>query len=363
MSNDIEQRKAEHLALCATGDVGFRNRTPGFDQVRLVHNALPELDADRIDTSTVLFGKKLRAPILIAAMTGGAEVAGRVNRALASVAEARGYAFGLGSQRAMHVRSGIRHTYDVRDVAPSTVVMGNLGLVQARQMTTAQVRALIDDVGADALCIHTNPSQELVQPGGERDFRGGLAAIARLVSELGKPVLVKEVGSGISPEVAARLRSVGVAYLDVSGAGGTSWVGVETLRAGELGDEKARSLGEAFWDWGIPTAACVALSAPLGFEAILATGGVSTGLDVAKALALGATAAGIARPALRAFHTGGLDALNALFDRIEGELRAAMFLTGSGNVGALRRAPRIVSGELASWLQQIGGQPVNGGET
>ena len=352
MSGSIGQRKTDHLTLCATGDIGFRNTTPGFDQVRLVHDALPDLHADHLDTSADLFGKKLKAPIVIAAMTGGTDEAGRVNEQLARVAEERGYAFGLGSQRAMFVRRGSVSTYRVRAVAPSTVVLGNLGVVQARDMNTAEVRALVDEVGADALCVHLNPAMELVQPGGDRDFTGGLATIARLVAELGKPVVVKETGCGLSASVAARLRSVGVDAVDVSGAGGTSWVGVETRRAHDQGDDAAQALGEAFWDWGIPTAASVALVAPHGFTNVIATGGVSSGLDVAKAIALGATAAGFARPALQALHRGGPEGAHAFFARVEAELRAAMLLTGSADLGALRRAPRVVGGDLRQWIEQ-----------
>jgi isopentenyl-diphosphate delta-isomerase len=353
MSGSIGQRKSDHITLCATGDVGFRGMTAGFEDVRLVHDALPDLHADAIDTSLTLFGKTLRAPIVIASMTGGTDEAGRNNRELASIAEERGLAFGLGSQRAMHVKQGVHGTYRVRDAAPTSVVLGNLGVVQAREMTTAQIQALVDDVGADALCVHLNPAMELVQPGGDRDFTRGLETIARLVAELRQPIVVKETGCGISRSVGARLRSVGVAYVDVSGAGGTSWVGVETKRAEEQGDARARALGEAFWDWGIPTAASVGLLAPLGFDAIIATGGVASGLDVAKAIALGARAAGIARPLLKALHEGGRSGALAYIDAAVAELRAAMLLTGCADLTTLARAPRLIGGALASWLDQL----------
>ena len=355
MSGSIGKRKSDHITLCATGDVGFRTMGPLFDQVRLVHDALPDLHADAVDTSLTLFGKKLRAPLVIASMTGGTDEAGRINRELAALAEERGIAFGLGSQRAMHVRpgQGIEATYRVREVAPSTVVLGNVGVVQAREMSTADVRALAEEVGADALCVHLNPAMELVQPGGDRDFRRGLETIERLVRDLGRPVVVKETGCGIAPHVGARLRAIGVSHVDVSGAGGTSWVGVETERAAEQGDEKGRALGEAFWDWGIPTAASVALLAPLKLQTVIATGGVATGLDVAKAIALGATAAGIARPVLRALVSGGRAAAGALLDGVLGELRAAMLLTGSANLAGLRRVPRVVGSELSAWVEQL----------
>ena len=364
MSGTIGKRKSDHITLCATGEVGFRSQGPLFDQVRLVHDALPDLHADAIDTSLTLFGKKLRAPLLIASMTGGTEEAGRINRELASLAEERGIAFGLGSQRAMHVKAGvpgIQATYRVREVAPTAVVLGNVGVVQAREMSTGELRALADEVGADALCVHLNPAMELVQPGGDRDFTRGLETIERLVRELERPhdgarpipIVVKETGCGIAPHVAARLARVGVSHIDVSGAGGTSWVGVETERAAEQGDVKGHALGEAFWDWGIPTAASVALLAPLGLRTVIATGGVATGLDVAKAIALGATVAGIARPLLKALVSGGREKAGDLLDSVLAELRAAMLLTGSANLAALRRAPRVLGGDLSSWVDQL----------
>jgi isopentenyl-diphosphate delta-isomerase len=349
----IGQRKDDHLTLCAQEDVGFRAASTLLECVRLVHDALPDMAVADLDTTVTLFGKKLRAPIAIASMTGGTEEAGRINRELAGIAEERGYAFGLGSQRAMVVRPGTGATYRVRQAAPTTLLLGNVGVVQARAMTTSEVRSLVDDVGADALCIHLNPAMELVQPGGDRDFSQGLRTIARLVRDLGVPIIVKETGCGISPSLGQRLRDVGVQHVDVSGAGGTSWVGVETKRASAAGDASARALGEALWDWGIPTAASVALLAPQGFETIVATGGIATGLDAAKAIALGANAVGIARPVLRAFASGGRAGALALLDGVENELRAAMLLTASRNVAALRRAPRVVVGELSTWVQGL----------
>lgn len=347
MSKGIGERKADHIALAATGDVGFRETTTLFECVKLVHEALPDLHADHVDTSLTLLGKPLRAPLVIAAMTGGVEKAGPINRELAALAEARGYGFGLGSQRAMHVDGAKTATYGVRDVAPSALLLGNLGLVQARAMSTAAIRELARAVGADALCIHLNPAMEIVQPGGDRDFTNGAAAIERLVRELDLPVVVKETGCGISAETARRLAKVGVRHIDVSGAGGTSWVAVEMHRA----EGEARALGEAFREWGIPTAASVAQLAPIGFDSLIATGGVASGLDVAKAIALGATAAGIARPVLQALLRGGRKEAEGFLDLIEAELRAAMLLVGARDLAGLRRAPRLVFGELRAWME------------
>ncbi len=354
----IQSRKADHLALAAEGDVGFRGQGTLLSHVKLVHDALPDLAASDVDASVTVFGKKLRAPILIAAMTGGTDEAGRVNRDLAAIAEERGYAFGLGSQRAMVVRPETIETFRVRAVAKSTLVLGNVGVVQAREMKTADVQALVDEVGADALCVHLNPAMELVQPGGDRDFRGGLETIARLAKELAVPVVVKETGCGISPAVAKRVLGVGARGIDVSGAGGTSWVGVETLRADAQGDATARALGEAFWDWGIPTAVCVASIAKIAPKSeplvpIIATGGIANGLDAARAIALGASVVGIARPVLKALRSGGREGAIAFLDGVERELRAAMLLTGSRTISALKTAPRVLSSELVGWLSQI----------
>jgi isopentenyl-diphosphate delta-isomerase len=345
---DISQRKADHLDLAEKGDVGFKKTTTLFECVRLVHDALPELEYNEVDLSCSLLGKTLRAPILIAAMTGGHERAERINSELAELAEERGYAFGLGSQRAMYRDRAKLKSYAVRHVAPSALILGNLGVVQAALMSSAEVAELLGAVGADALCIHLNPAMELVQAEGDRDFRHGLETLTRLQTELGVPVIAKETGCGLSSRVARRLRQAGIRHVDVSGAGGTSWVAVETQRARDAQKE----LGQAFWDWGIPTAASVALVARAGFETIFATGGVKSGLDVVKGIALGASAGGIARPMLQALEGGGPEGARAYATRVESEIRTAMLLTGSRNVSALRRAPRVLVGELADWLSQ-----------
>ncbi len=346
----IGQRKIDHLDLCAREDVGFRGKTTLLECVRLVHDALPELHTDDVTTQITVLGKTLSAPIVIAAMTGGTDEAGRVNRELASIAEERGFGFGLGSQRAMHRRPEAGESYRVRDVAKSALLLGNLGLVQARDMSTKAILELIDEVRADALCLHLNPAMELVQPGGDRDFRGGLETLARLARELPVPVVAKETGCGLSAAVGMRLRAAGIRHADVSGSGGTSWVGVETKRAAAEGKEDARLLGEAFWDWGIPTAASVGQLAPLGFETLIATGGIASGLDVAKALALGASCAGLARPVLKALTSGGREGALRFLDGVCAELRAVMLLTGCRTPHALVRAPKIVVGELERWL-------------
>jgi isopentenyl-diphosphate Delta-isomerase len=342
---DIRQRKADHLALCATDEVAFRSRTTLLECVEFLHDSLPELALSDLDLSVQLFGKRLRAPLLIAAMTGGTQEAGEVNHTLAKIADRRGYAFGLGSQRAMQRAPDTAWTYDVRKVAPHVLLLGNVGVVQAREQTSPTLDKLAHDIGADALCLHMNPAMEVVQPEGDDDFRGCIDTFARLQRELSLPVIAKETGNGISPRTAHRLREVGIGHIDVSGAGGTSWVGVETLRA----EGAAREVGQLFWDWGVPTAASVVYAKRAGHE-VIATGGVRTGLDVARAIALGARIAGIARPVLQALKEGGEAGAERYLERVERELATVLLLTGSRSLANLERAPRIIRGELNDWL-------------
>ncbi|MBW2453503.1 MAG: type 2 isopentenyl-diphosphate Delta-isomerase [Deltaproteobacteria bacterium] len=343
----IAQRKTDHIDLCISGPVDFVAKTTLLEHVELVHDALPELNADRIDTSVQVLGKRLSAPIVIAAMTGGTDRGRTINRELSQVAEERGYGFGLGSQRPMLERLD-DPSYQVREVAPTCLLLGNLAGVQARELPTERVDELALAVGADGMCIHLSPAMELIQPGGDRDFTGVLDTFERLAQGLSVPVVAKETGCGISPSAAHRLAAAGVRHLDVSGAGGTSWVAVETLRASGT----AAAVGETLHDWGVPTAASVAFAAATtpAFETIIATGGIDTGLDVARALALGAHAAGLARPVLQAYEAGGREAVLALFDRIEHELRSVMLLCGAGTVAALGRSPRVIAEPLARWL-------------
>jgi isopentenyl-diphosphate delta-isomerase len=344
--SEIQKRKVDHLDLCATDQVAFRDRTNLLEKVRLVHQSLPDLSMDELDTSVELLGKKLKAPIVIAGMTGGTDRAGEVNHRLAKIAEKRGYGFGLGSQRAMQREPQTAWTYQVREHAPNVLLLGNVGVVQARDYDTAIIAKLVTEIGADALCVHMNPAMELVQPEGDRDFRGGVDTFARLVKELPVPVIAKETGNGISGQTAAKLHAVGVRTVDVSGAGGTSWVGVETLRA--EGAQKA--LGELLWDWGIPTAASVGLCVREGMT-VIATGGIRTGIDIARAIALGATAGGIARNVYKALHDHGPEGAEEYLDAVEQQLRAVMLLTGSKTLADLQKAPKAITGELAEWLR------------
>ncbi len=341
----LRARKTSHLELCRSEQVEHDVKTTLFDDVELIHNSLPELSVDDIDTTTVFLGKTLQLPLLITGMTGGTAEAFAVNRDLATIAERLGIAFGLGSQRVMQRDPETAWTFAVREFAPTTVLLANIGLVQARDQSTGEVARLVTAVGADALCLHLNPAQELVQPEGDRDFRGGLETIARLSRELTVPIIIKETGCGVSAGVAAALQAIGVRYIDVSGAGGTSWVRVEMLRAGA----ETRRLGETFSNWGIPTAACLAMLSPLDAH-LIASGGMRNGLDVAKALALGAQLCGFALPVYRAYRDGGIPAAVDFVEQMKLEITAAMVLTGSRTVEQLRRQPVVLGERIRAWL-------------
>jgi isopentenyl-diphosphate delta-isomerase len=348
--SEIGRRKASHLELCASEDVEARRSTL-LEQVQLLHEALPELSVAEVDPGVELLGRRLQAPFLISGMTGGTEAARALNRALATAAQKLGLGMGVGSQRAMLADPASADTYPVRDVAPDVLLLANLGAVQAREAGVDRVAALVDAIGADALCVHLNAAQELVQDEGDRDFRGCLAAVGRLARELRVPVILKETGCGLAPGTLARVRDAGVRFVDVSGAGGTSWTGVEALR----GSRRQRALGSELREWGIPTAAAIVYARRAGLVTI-ASGGIRGARDALGALALGAAAVGLALPFLRAHAARGLPGvLEAAEDLCEG-LRALMVLTGSRRLDDIPRAPRVLGGELRSWLEPPGGE-------
>jgi isopentenyl-diphosphate delta-isomerase len=322
-----EKRKTDHLKICLGEKV--EAGCSGLADIELKHMALPELDFDKIDTNIKFLGKKLKYPIIIEALSGGVAKAAELNKDVASVAEKFGVGFGVGSQR-MAIEDGkLADTYLVRDVAPKTFLIANLGAVQLNYgYGLSECKKAIEMIDADALALHVNPLQEAIQPEGDRNFSGLIEKINSIAKKLDKPVIVKEVGSGISYETAKRLR---VSAFDVGGSGGTSWSLIEGLR----GDEKTKKLGAAFAEWGIPTAESILEVTKLG-KPVVGSGGIRSGIDAAKAIALGADCVGVALPVLRAWGKGGRMGVESFLEEFISELKVAMFLTGSANVRELR---------------------------
>ncbi len=329
----ILSRKDEHLAICLGEDVGARGVTTGLERVRLPHRALPELDLEDVRLETTILGKTLRAPLLVAGMTGGTEKAASVNRILARAARRTGVGLGLGSGRALLERPETAWTFDVRDEAGETLVLANLGAAELlRGRGVEDVERVLDACRADAIALHLNALQEAVQPEGSPRFRGLKARLGEVVPAVSRPVILKETGSGFSEEDARAALACGAAGVDVSGAGGTSWARVEGHRAGA-----ARSdLGETFGGWGIPTAESIVLCRrALGSGLVIASGGIGDGLEAAKAIALGADAVAVARPFLHAASEGE-DALVATIERFVAAMRVAFFCAGAASARALR---------------------------
>jgi len=338
-----EQRKADHLRISLQEDVRFPRLTTGLERYRFVHQALPDLDMPAIDLSTHLLGRSLRMPLLISSMTGGTAEAEAINRRLAEAAQAGGVGLGLGSLRAALESPQLERTFDVRPLAPDILLLANLGAVQLNYgYTVDDCRRAVHMVGADALILHLNPLQEAFQAEGNLDWRGLLVKIEAVCRGLEVPVVAKEVGWGISEAVARQLRDAGVSAIDVAGAGGTSWSEVERHREVNL---SRRHMADSFGDWGIPMVDSLhaALRAAPALP-VIASGGIRSGVDVAKVLALGANAAGIATPFLKAA-ADGTAAVLELLDHIAMELRVAMFCSGSGSVAALRDPGRLITAD------------------
>ncbi|WP_054860672.1 type 2 isopentenyl-diphosphate Delta-isomerase [Gracilibacillus sp. JCM 18860] len=341
MTDSIHRRKQEHIELSLSDEALGRNITNGFDRYRFKHNALPEIDFNQIDLATSFFHHLLPTPpFLISSMTGGAALAESINQNLAIAAEERGWIFALGSTRVMLESDKYRSSFQVRRFAPTIPIIANIGAVQLNYgIEIKEVKQILEWTEADALVLHLNSIQEIIQQGGDVNFSYLLPKIERLVKNLPVPVGgVKEVGFGIDEDVAKRLIDVGIAFVDVAGAGGTSWSQIEKLRSNEPIKKQA---AEAFASWGNPTAECLFnISEKLPNQKLMASGGIRNGLDAAKALALGASHVGFARSVLKEVIKSP-EALMEWMQTRELELKIAMFGIGVENISELKATDRL----------------------
>ena len=326
MLSEIEKRKLQQISICLNKDVQYR-KTTGFEMFELEYNALPDIDYDDIDLSTEFLGRRFSSPLFITGMTGGCIIAKKINENVAAAAQHMGIGMGVGSQRAALEYPELASTYQVRHVAPDILLFGNLGAAQIMQYDVETIDKAVKMIKADGLAIHLNAVQESVMRGGDRDWQGVLEKIEEVKRHAKYPVLVKEVGCGITSHVAKKLEKAGIDAIDVSGAGGTSWAKAEYYRAGKTGG--------AFEDFGIPTAMALQECAKSVSLPLIAAGGIRNGLDVAKALAMGAALGGFAYPVLKAA-TESREAVIKILERFNEDLKTAMFLVGARNVKELK---------------------------
>ncbi|MEM1942840.1 MAG: type 2 isopentenyl-diphosphate Delta-isomerase [Candidatus Caldarchaeum sp.] len=347
----IESRKSDHIKISLERDVSFK-KTTWLEYVELVHQASPELDPEDVSTETHFLGRRFSHPFIIESMTGGTAEAEKINGNLGEAASVFGVPMGVGSQRAGVMKPETAYTFRVaRDRGRDAFLIGNIGAVQLVERGVEVAFQAVKMIDADALAVHLNPLQELVQPDGGAKFKDLFKKISLLKRELSVPVILKEIGCGLSKEVVMKGDEAGVDAFDAAGSGGTNWTLIEMLRAEESSAEDKRALAEVFLEWGIPTAASVIEAVSSTTKPVIASGGLRTGLDAAKALALGASMAGFARPMLKPA-TLSADEVVKKLRQLSTELKTAMFLTGCGSVGELPNAPKVLMGPLQLWVSQ-----------
>lgn len=358
MPSQIENRKLDHIQICLEKNVQARHATTGFEEVFFVHRALPEIEKDKINLSTVAFDHKFSTPLIVGAMTGGTPEAMKINSIIAEAVEEIGLGMGVGSQRVAIEDPKLEKTFSiVRKKAPTAFLVANLGGPQlVKGYGVKEAKKAVNMIEADALAIHLNPLQEVVQPEGETNYTGALEKIGEIAKALDIPVIIKETGCGIAAEEAKMLENAGVAGIDVAGVGGTSWAAVEYHRAKETQDKSRQRLGEVFWDWGIPTVASVVEVTQSVDLTVVASGGVRTGIDVAKSIALGADLSSLTSPILRHATKDSKEVKKALQLIIE-ELRNTMFLVGADSIQKLKETPLVLVGKTAEWLRMRGFHP------
>ena len=352
----ITNRKDEHILLVSTENIEC-NETTWLEHVKFVHNTLPELNLDDVNLSCEFLGKSLSAPIIIGAMTGGTELTKKINISLAKAAQKYQIPMMVGSQRVILKHPETKDSFSVvRKNAPDIPIIANIGLAQvATSENFDYVQEIINNIDADALAIHLNVIQEVIQPEGDNEFSGAIDKIKKLKDQINIPLLIKETGCGISKEIAEKLFKIGIEIIDISGVGGTSWVAVEYYRAKKHGIKSKMELGKLFWDWGIHTAASIIevnsiIKRPSNVK-IIGSGGIRNGIEIAKALRVGADYAAMAKPFLIA-SLEGQESVEKFIEKILRELRITMLLTGSKNLTELKRIPVVISSSLKEWLEE-----------
>lgn len=355
MAEETQRRKADHIRICIDEKSQAKKATPGFEDIHFIHKAIPEINKQDINLSTNFFGHKFSAPLIVGAITGGTPQAEKINSTIAEAIEDLRLGMGVGSQRAAIEDKTLAKTFAVaRKKAPHAFLIANIGGVQlVHGYSVKEVKKAIEMIEADAIAIHLNALQEAIQPEGQTNFKGVLSKITELSREIDKPVFVKETGTGIAAEEAKKLEAAGVKAIDIGGLGGTSFAAVEFHRAIKEDSQLQRFLGEAFWDWGIPTATSIVEIAQTVKIPIIASGGIRNGTDIAKSLALGAEFASLAQPVLQTAVKGVKETKNLLTLLIE-ELRNIMFLVGAQNIEQLEKTPIVISGKTGQWLETRG---------
>jgi len=355
LADETRKRKAEHIRISLRRNVQARTAKTGFEDVSFVHNALPEINRQKIDLSVNFLGHSFVAPLIVGAITGGTPESTKINANIAEAVEELGLGMGVGSQRAAIENRKFEKTFSiVRKKAPTAFITANIGGVQlVNGYGLKEVKKSIEMIDADAIAIHLNALQETAQREGQTNFKGILDRIKEIITELDKPVIAKETGAGIAAQEAKILEAAGVKSIDVSGAGGTSWAGVEYYRAKAHNNNSQRELAELFWDWGIPTAISIVEVSKSVTVPVIASGGIRNGLEVGKALALGATLASTSQPILQPA-TKGVEATRRKLSSLIEELKNGMFLVGAQSLHELQRTPVVITGKTSEWLKARG---------
>lgn len=355
MSDETKKRKADHIRISLNENVQAKRVTTGLGDISFVHRALPEIDRNKIDLSSNVFGHKFAAPLIAGAITGGTDEAERINATIAEAIEELGLGMGVGSQRAALEDKRLEKTFAIaRKKAPTAFLIANIGGIQfANGYGLKEAKKASNMIDADALAIHLNALQETAQPEGQTNFQGILERVGELAEKLDKPVIAKETGAGIAAEEAKKLENAGVKGIDVSGAGGTSFAAVEYYRAKSRNFSSQRRLGAAFWDWGIPTAVSIVEVSKTVKIPVIASGGIRSGVDVAKCLALGASLASLSQPILQSAVKGTKETIKTL-SLLRDELRNVMFLVGADSVEQLKKSPIVIAGKTSEWLRTRG---------